>query len=82
MADRRPCIGCGQYDDGPRHVIALPDGNSVLWHMDCHLLSAADCPECRATVESAQGKQNDELRVHIESGGAETAVAAATGQEG
>lgn len=72
----RPCIGCGQYDDGPRHVISLPDGTDVFWHMDCHLLSNADCPECKATVESANGKQNDELRAHIESGGAADAVAA------
>lgn len=81
MADR-PCIGCGQHDDGPRHQVALPDGSSVFWHLDCHVLSSVDCLECAATVESAQGKQNDDLRAHITSGGAEAAVAAATGQEG
>lgn len=76
----RPCIGCGQYDDAPRHVVALPDGNEVLWHMDCHALSGDGCPQCQATVDSAAGKQNAELREHIVSGGAAEAVAAVQAQ--
>ena len=82
MAPQRPCIGCGQYDDAPRHEIVLGDGSSVLWHLDCHTLSSSGCESCQATVDSAAGKQNDELREHIVSGGADAAVAAVTGAAG
>ena len=80
MAEIRPCIGCGQHDDAPRHVIALPDGSEVMWHHDCHSLASPPCVACAATVESASGAQNDELRAHIVSGGAAEAVAAALGE--
>lgn len=73
----RTCIGCGQSDDHPRHTIALPDGNDVHWHHDCHAL-ATGCATCAATVDSAGGVIGDELREHITSGGAADAVTAAT----
>lgn len=37
----RLCIGCGQSDDHPRHVI----NGRQPWHMDCHVL-ATGCETC------------------------------------
>lgn len=69
----RSCVACGQEDDHPRHVTATPAG-SVPVHMDCH--AAMGCEVCAATVGTADGRQGDELREHIRSGGAAEAVAA------
>lgn len=77
---QRTCIGCGQTDDHPRHVIALPDGSEVTWHNDCHAI-ATGCQVCKATADSADGLKGDDLRAHIVSGGADTAVTATTGSE-
>lgn len=71
----RTCLGCGQTDDHPRHVVSLPDGSEVNWHADCHSI-AAGCPICQATVSTAEGLKGDALREHIVSGGAEAAIAA------
>jgi hypothetical protein len=68
----RGCVACGQEDDHPRHVTATPAG-SVAVHQDCH--AAMGCAVCRATVDSADGRQGDALREHIRSGGAAKAVA-------
>lgn len=61
----RPCIGCGQSDDHPRHEIVVADGQhtSVLWHMDCH--AAAGCEVCADQIKGAKGAQGDKLRAHL-----------------
>lgn len=73
----RNCIGCGQIDDHPRHVIGLPGGEDVFWHNDCHARSSAACSICAAVVESAGKLKGDALRAHIEENdpGAEAAAA-------
>jgi hypothetical protein len=58
----RNCIGCGQVDDHPRHVIALPDGSDAPWHHDCHARATGD-PVSEAIAET--GLKGDELREHI-----------------
>jgi hypothetical protein len=58
----RTCIGCGQIDDHPRHVIALLDGSTVTWHHDCHAIATGD-PVSAAVA--ASGLTGDELRDHI-----------------
>jgi hypothetical protein len=60
----RVCIGCTQSDDHPRHVVGLPDGSDVYWHMDCHAL-ATGCEVCAAQISGADGVIGDELRVHL-----------------
>lgn len=60
----RTCIGCTQTDDHPRHVIALPDGSDVGWHMDCHQL-ATGCETCAAQLADAGGATGDDLRLHL-----------------
>lgn len=42
----RLCIGCGQHDDHPRHVI----NGQQPWHMDCHAL-ATGCEVCTQQLE-------------------------------
>src|SRR3954469_22747934 len=57
MAEDRPlrnCIGCGKTDTAPRDAVALPDGNTVFWHMDCHVL-ATGCAICKAVLDTAGG---------------------------
>jgi hypothetical protein len=44
---QRLCIGCGQTDDHPRHVIV----GSEPWHMDCHS-TATGCETCTAQLEA------------------------------
>lgn len=64
----RLCVGCGQRDDHPRHVIYMK-GNpgGALWHHDCHVL-ATGCESCArklalvGTDESADGVKGAELR--------------------
>lgn len=58
----RNCIGCGQVDDHPRHVIDV-GGENVYWHHDCHALTTGD-PVSAAVAEA--GLKGDELRAHIE----------------
>jgi len=57
----RNCIGCGQVDDHPRHVIDV-GGVDTCWHHDCHY-RATGCPVCQAVSEA--GLTGDELRAHI-----------------
>jgi hypothetical protein len=61
----RPCIGCGQVDDHPRHVVATPDGNAAPWHMDCHARSANGCEVCAAQIAGAGGATGEALREHL-----------------
>lgn len=61
----RPCVGCGKVDRAPRDQVALPDGNTAYYHMDCHVL-ITDCPVCKKVLEGAgghstDGKKNEEL---------------------
>lgn len=60
----RTCLACGQTDDHPRHVIALPDGNDVNYHFDCHKI-VTNCEHCTPVVDSSDGKKGDDLRAHI-----------------
>lgn len=65
--DARPernCVGCGKRDKAPRDVVALPDGNTAYYHMDCHVL-IADCAVCKHVLETAKGKQNEDLAHHL-----------------
>lgn len=64
---QRTCVGCGQTDDHPRHVIATSDGNSVNWHMDCHAASDAGCESCAAQKDGAAHLVGDEFRAHVQS---------------
>lgn len=65
----RLCIGCGQNDDHPRHVIAL-GSSAALWHMDCHVLSTG-CEVCKAQLEAcdtstkSDGVVGDELQSRL-----------------
>jgi hypothetical protein len=60
----RPCIGCGQVDRAPRDAVALPDGNTALYHMDCHVM-VANCQVCKQVLETAKNKKNEELFRHL-----------------
>lgn len=67
MTDKNPtrtCIGCAQTDDHPRHVVAMPGGVEVTWHMDCHAI-ATECEICVGIVASANGAKGDKLRTHL-----------------
>lgn len=65
----RLCIGCGQHDDHPRHVIAQ-GGTAALWHMDCHVLSTG-CEVCAAQLKACgtstepDGVVGDELQSRL-----------------
>lgn len=62
---QRTCIGCTKTDDHPRHVIDLGGGESVTWHMDCHVI-ATGCPDvCAPQIQGADGLTGDELRGHL-----------------
>jgi hypothetical protein len=61
----RPCLGCGQYDDGPRHLTAMPDGALVPYHMRCCAMSR-DCEICDAQLADApEGADHDQLREYL-----------------
>jgi hypothetical protein len=65
---QRTCIGCGQTDDHPRHVIAVSDGSEVTWHFDCHRI-AVNCESCTAQTKGAEKLRGDKLREHLTKGG-------------
>jgi hypothetical protein len=60
----RPCLGCGQSDDHPRHVIDLDGQNVANWHHDCHSV-ITNCELCAPIVKGAKGKTGDDLRNYI-----------------
>ena len=63
----RPCHGCGQTDDHPRHhhVERTPFGDvDRILHLDC--CASLGCPGCKAQIEGAEGLRGDELRQHIQ----------------
>lgn len=60
----RPCNGCGQTDDHPRHHHVTPDDRpDELFHLDCHAALGCEC--CAAQVEGAEGKTGEAMRQHI-----------------
>jgi hypothetical protein len=61
----RPCLGCGQSDDHPRHVIDV-GGVDTFWHYDCHA-QVTNCELCVPVAKAAEGKTGDELRKHLTS---------------
>lgn len=61
---QRHCIGCGQRDNHPRHVIGTADGGQILWHMDCHVI-ATGCETCKMQLAEANGVIGDKLREHL-----------------
>lgn len=64
----RTCAGCGQSDDHPRHVHALPDGTTFGLHMDCCAYSK-NCEVCKAQLAGVGGvdknPKGDKLREHL-----------------
>lgn len=58
----RVCLGCGQSDDHPRHIVVVGD-TEVPWHMDCHALTG--CETCVEQIAGADGAKGDELRLHL-----------------
>lgn len=60
----RPCIGCQQADDHPRHVVILADQTEVPWHMDCHVLTTG-CELCAQQLAGADGATGAALRDHL-----------------
>lgn len=69
----RICMACGQKDKSPRDQIALPDGNTALYHMDCHAMLG--CGVCQAVVDTVaggvgpKGKKNEDLLAAIVNNG-------------
>jgi len=62
----RTCIGCGQSDTDPRHVIALPGDVEVTWHLDCHKI--AGCASCADQLGDTEGLTGGDLRAHLQKG--------------
>lgn len=58
----RNCVGCGQSDTDPRHVIDIGGGNLVNWHMDCHSRSDQGCDSCQTAIDAAKGETGEKLR--------------------
>lgn len=61
------CLGCGQSDDHPKHVIDLDGTNLARWHYACHA-SVAGCEICVPIAEAAMGKTGEDLRTHLMKG--------------
>lgn len=61
----KTCLGCGQNDDHPKHVVTLPDHSETTWHNDCHSRANPSCEICTHVVAHSDGRQGDELRAHI-----------------
>lgn len=64
----RSCTACGQVDDHPRHIHALPDGTDQVLHLDC--CAAQGCPtaggdfdehSCGARLAAAGGVTREPL---------------------
>jgi hypothetical protein len=70
VREDRLCMGCGKRDKAYRDNVALSDGNTALYHADCHVL-IANCPVCKAVLEAAgtheanDGLKDEELHVAI-----------------
>lgn len=67
------CVGCGQSDDHPKHVVVVDDGQhtDVRWHVDCHSAANPPCEICVSIMDAgAAGKTGETLREYILAGGA------------
>lgn len=64
-APSRPCLGCGQTDNHPKHQAVQPDGSSAYWHLDCHSLVDPPCESCSWQVADAKGAKGTVLQQHI-----------------
>lgn len=62
---RKVCLGCGQEDDHPKHLVGLQDGSEAAWHMDCHS-RATGCSVCGANVADKGEVKGADFRAHIE----------------
>lgn len=62
---QRACLGCGQTDDHPKHVVGTLDGNAVAYHFDCHAATESGCPSCAAQKDGAEHLRGDDFREHI-----------------
>jgi hypothetical protein len=63
---KRPCVGCGNTDDHPRHVIGLSmdTHDDVYWHVDCHANNG--CTVCKGVLEGMKpGLTGDDMRAHL-----------------
>ena len=61
----RGCIGCGQSDDHPRHVLDHGADLPILWHLDCHANSG--CESCAAQTNGlTQGQTGSKMLAHIQ----------------
>lgn len=60
----RNCLGCGQTDDHPRHVIHLGE-TEAAWHMDCHARTNPPCEVCADQIREAEGLTGHALRDHL-----------------
>lgn len=57
-------VGCGKVDDHPRHVVEVPGGDDVAYHLDCH--ADAGCESCAGQVAGRpNGAVGQELLDHI-----------------
>jgi hypothetical protein len=64
----RPCLGCSQSDDHPKHMTASPDGAFLAYHMDCCAI-ARNCEICAAQLDGVGGPggnpKGEKLRQHL-----------------
>lgn len=62
----RNCVGCGQTDDHPRHVVDVGGGQELAWHMDCHSRVTPPCGVCtHQLLDVAVGTTGQALRDHL-----------------
>lgn len=61
----RGCVGCGQTDDHPRHVIDSGADLPIVWHLDCH--ANAGCESCAAQTKGlTAGSVGSKMLDHIQ----------------
>lgn len=56
-------VGCGQSDDHPKHLMEVPGGEDVRYHLDCH--AAAGCQSCQGQVSGSDGATGQQMLDHI-----------------
>uniref|UniRef100_UPI003F4935B8 hypothetical protein n=1 Tax=Pseudonocardia sp. CA-138482 TaxID=3240023 RepID=UPI003F4935B8 len=44
------CVLCGQTDDHPKDVVAMPGDLTARYHHDCHAAAEPPCESCRWLV--------------------------------
>lgn len=60
------CLGCGQDDDHPKHVVVITaDHESVAFHMDCHSRFSNPCDICTSQIAGANGATGEALRNYL-----------------